>query len=471
MTSLVALCVWILSVVAAAAAAADAAIGVGSWENTHYMRSIDLAKGYVKETAIVEIKNTGSTPQNTYDFTLNDGVGAVTQLSAFVATLVDQLVVVDSERVANAYRLTLPAPVSPGSTLEVKVRYVYISGYEPLPAAIAMDGVQQLLLTLNKFPYSPYATAEYSMVFSGVSKGQEMELLGANATATAAPEMTPRVDGKSLVYGPTMETVAPFTVVPMGLLYEHNRPLSRVLHLDRSVWVPASPSAKVSVEEYYELTNTGAALSSGFSRVDWMKGRYQATKNHFALSQLELKLPGGNPQGIYYTDKVGQVDTSKEYQGYLVLQPRFPLFGGWHYNFTVGWYADAGDSVHKVDAAPDTYIVRFPLLSTIQDITYEDVVVNFYLPEGAEFVGVSSAVDYTSLEVSHAKSYLDVSAGHVKVSLRFENLIDDLSKVDLFVQYRYPAARYWWKVAKIAGFVFTALASYHVLSLIDVGLK
>lgn len=469
---------WLTLFVSLWACTLAAGLSIGSWENSQYTRSVDLAKSYVKETCIVQAKNIGDEPQNVYYFTLNDGLKEISQVSAFVATLLDQPVVVDSEIVdeaTNLYKLTFPIPVAPGSSVQFKARYIYLSAIQPLPAKIEMAETQNLLLKLNKFVYSPYVTLEYSMIFTGITKGQEMELLTFTTedikVTENTPTIKPRVENKALVYGPVLEKLDAYTVEPMGLLYEHNRPLAKVNSLERSLWIPASNAEKVSFEEYYELTNDAAQLSSGFLRIDWMRGHYDSTRNHWAISQLDIKLPEDIPEGIYYTDKVGQVSTSKIYLDHLILTPRFPIFGGWNYNFTIGWYSPVAQHVHKIANTDDTYIVKFPLLNSIDDITYDKVDVNFYLPENAEFIGVSSAIDYDLITIGEELSYLDVSSGHVKISLHFKDLIDDLSKVDLYVQYKYTQSSYWWKVFKISGFVFTGLMSFYLLSLIDVSIE
>lgn len=174
-----------------------------------------------------------------------------------------------------------------------------------------MDAVQQLLFKTNKFPYSPYLTKEYTLSLTGMSKGQEMQLhIDVNATE-GTPDLKPRVDNQTLKYGPIAEDIQAFTLLPMGLLYDHNRPVTKAVNLNRSIWLPASDVNKVSIEEYYELTHVGAALDSGFSRIDWMKGRYEGTRNHWALSHLELPLLDRDLDGYYYTDKVGVVSSHK----------------------------------------------------------------------------------------------------------------------------------------------------------------
>lgn len=448
-----------------------------SWENINYVRSLDLARSYVKESCLIEAKNIGSKPQDEYYFTINDGFDAVPEVSVISVSMVDQPIAIDATEVEHGvYKLKLPAPVAPNSKVDFKVRYVYIDTLSALPERLAMEATQHLLVKLNKFAYSPYVTKTYTMTFTGLLKGQEMELHLANdekhAFTENVPDLKPRVDNKSLVYGPLLTDLQPYTVTPMGLLYEHNRPLGKANTLERSIWVSASDTDMIAIEEYYELTNNAAELSSGFLRVDWMKGKYENTRNHWALSHLQFPFTDINQfEDYYFTDLVGMVSTHSISSNNLFLKPRFPLFGGWNYNFTLGWNNKIKNYVHKLNSEPDTYMVKFPLLNSIKDITYGNVSLNFYLPENAEFVNVSSPVEFSLIEVGNELSYLDVSKGHVKVSLKYNNVFDDLSKIDVLLMFKYTQASYWWKVLKISGFVFLGLTSYYLLSLIDISIE
>lgn len=197
-----------------------------NWENLHYIRNVDLSKGFVKETDLIDIKNINSRPQDEYYFTINDGFDSVNELSIFSAFLNDNLLEVKvDEIVANkVFKLKLPVPIAPNSNVELKINYVYIDTLVPIPTKISMDTVQQLLFKTNKFPYSPYLTKEYTLSLTGMSKGQEMELhIDVNATE-GAPDLKPRVDNQTLKYGPIAEDIQAFTLLPMGLMYDHNRP-------------------------------------------------------------------------------------------------------------------------------------------------------------------------------------------------------------------------------------------------------
>lgn len=423
------------------------------WEHESYLRTLDLSRSYVKETCIIEAVNVDNKPHSEYFFTLNDGFNATGDISVMSVSLEDLPLVVDAQEIeAGVYKIEFPAPIAPRSRVNFKVRYVYVNLLDPVPKSFEMSEVQTLLLKLNKFVYSPYVTNRYTLTFTGILKGQEMlleYLSGMSEITINPPELEARIEGQSLVYGPLLSVVSPYTLVPMGLLYEHNRPLASVTNLERSLWIPASGIKDIAIEEYYELTNRAAKLQGGFLRLEWMKGRFEATINHWALSTLQFLAPESSDfRDYYYTDLVGVVSTHKRAHNSLVLQPRFPIFGGWKYNFTLGWNDDLSKYVHKT-AEDDTFIARFPLLNTLRDTTYQNVTLNFYLPEEAEFLGVASAVNYQNIVIGEEASYLDVYKGHVKVSLNYQNLFDDLSRVDVLIKYKYTPFSYWRKITKI----------------------
>ncbi|GEQ68102.1 hypothetical protein JCM33374_g1769 [Metschnikowia sp. JCM 33374] len=352
--------------------------------------------------------------------------------------------------------------------------FAYTDPISPFPAKIALEESQQLVVKLNKFCYSPYETLEYSMTIIGLSKGQEMELATDFEITPGLPELEGHVDteSRSLTYGPVFDTIPSYSVFPMGLVYDHNTPVTHVVHLERSFWLPASGVDVVQTEEYYEILNKGAELKTGYSRSDWMKGRFDIRKDHHALSQLEFPIDTKAPYNDYYvTDKVGMVTTHQVTHGHLVVQPRFPLFGGWRYNFTLGWSNSLETFVRKVTNEPDTYVASFSLLNSLRNVHYDKVYVNFYLPENAEYLNASALQTPQNIQVGSELSYLDVAEGHVKVTLEFSNLIDGLADTKVLIKYRYSAASYWRKVAKIAGFVFVGLMSYYVLGLIDISIQ
>lgn len=469
----------VISYVVAFAAALD--VDPDSWFNDQYTRTVELSKSYVRESILLSIKNTAIAPQDTYYFYLCDGFDFVKDLALISAVLIknreplDIVAVNDGEATDDRlFKITLPYPVSPQSNVDINVQYNYMNSVRPFPEKIELNDIQKLLLKTNKFPYSAYATKDYQLAFGGVGKSEEMDLhLSDNSAITKGlPALEGRVESNMLVYGPLFSTVGPKTISPMGLLYTHMKSVPKVTRLDRSVWIPGLDVVQLPVEEYFELTNDGAALASGFSRFDFMKGRYGQDKNHFSLLQLEFPFTDSNTYSdYYYTDLVGKVDTHQIIQDHLVIQPRYPLFGGWKYNFTIGWNQKVTDSIHRIIDEEDTYIMLFPIVNGLKDVTYDTVYLSFYLPEGAEFVNVSSPIPFDNLEVSSDLSYFDVAKGHTKITLTFTNVIDAVTNLNVFIQYKYASSSFAWKILKISGFVFAALTSYFLLGRLDLSVE
>ena len=448
------------------------------WDNVRYYRNIDLSKSYVSEVALVEVINKADSPQDLYIFPVNDGYDVIESVS--------HLQVFDHERsreiqpiklAEGLYAIKMPFPVAPGSTFSLKVVYRYTNSLEPLPAKIGLSDTQQLLLKFNKYCYSPYTTHEYSLTLMGLAKGLEydLQLEQYNSPNVAdLPELNGRIEEQSkvLTYGPAQVTLEPYTVQPLGLIYEHQKPMAHVLNLQRNFWIPALDIGVVLIEDYYELTNHGAALNTGFSRADWLKGRYEQSPSHFSLVRLRFPIDHDAPfDNYYFTDKVGVVSTHSTFNDDLVFYPRYPIFGGWKYNFTMGWSNSIDSIVRKVRDVSDVYIAKVPVLNNLGDVSYDNVKVNIYLPENAEFLNATASLEEKSVSVGRDLSYLDVSEGHVKVTLEYENLVDDLAAAFIFVKYRYTAQSYWSKVYKIAAFVFTGLMSFYALGLVDLSIR
>lgn len=71
----------------------------------------------------------------------------------------------------------------------------------------------------------------------------------------------------------------------------------------------------------------------------------------------------------------------------LELRPRYPILGGWSYNFTVGWDAPLEKSVHRTQDG--SYILAVPFITGMADVAVENVDFVVVLPEGATQVAPS----------------------------------------------------------------------------------
>ena len=143
-------------------------------------------------------------------------------------------------------------------------------------------------------------------------------------------------------------------------------------------------------------------LKGHFSRLDYQARHYYQRPAEHILASLTLHLPAGI-RDVYYYDVVGNVSTSRlriapvsprpgaTTYSVLELRPRYPMVGGWNYNFTLGWDAPLRDSA-RWDAQRQRYIIGIPVLTAIPGAVFDDVEVSVILPEGATFVFVISVL-------------------------------------------------------------------------------
>ena len=161
--------------------------------------------------------------------------------------------------------------------------------------------------------------------------------------------------------------------------------MTHVALLERDVEV-SHWGGNVAFEERYELRHRGANLSAQFNRVKWAQTQY-FNPTTYALRELRVPLAVGSVDP-YYTDVIGNVSTSRfrsnRREAVLELKPRYPVFGGWKYPFTIGWNSDAKNFVRRLTG--DSYILNVPFLQgprQPEGIEYEKVRVRVILPEGA----------------------------------------------------------------------------------------
>ena len=201
----------------------------------------------------------------------------------------------------------------------------------------------------------------------------------------------------------------------LAVVYSHNAPLNEVVNLKRDIWLSHWAST-IQFEEYYELTNKAAKLTKGFSRLELMKQiqNQNIRETHF-VTVLDMLLPD-DATDHYFTDLVGLVSTSHAERDRFFIRPRFPLFGGWNYNFTIGWTNPLSDFLHISSGSSEKYVASVPLLNGPLDTVYDNVELSIFLPEGAKKMCIRdrprSAYD---IKVGSVSKHLDKSSAVQKV--------------------------------------------------------
>lgn len=435
-----------------------------TWANVALSRQVDLSKSYITESSTIEIKNLDDAPNREYYLSVPNYVwDKISTVSVYALNNKDEPLPVEyltesgdsaNGPVVNFVKVSLP-PVAPKSTFKLAVIMSITNVLEPLPAKVGLVDEQTLVLRYVKKPLSAYDTERSELIFLGVSEATEL---------TEDDENRGVVKKGALVF--TFDETKAFESSPLALLYKHNVPLLKVNKLNRGIWVSHWHNTLQFVEEY-ETTNEGAQLDKGFSRADFMLNKNAMRSSH-AATAMELGLES-NARDVFYTDLVGNVSTSKVVGENLYIKPRFPVFGGWHYNFTVGWTNTLGDYLTKLTG--DEYIVTIPFLNGPPGTSYDEVDLNVYLPEGAEVLSVECPLRTQSEELGYELSYFDLGNGHTKVSMQFKNMVDSLGKVEVTIKYRFGMAEFLIKPLIAAKYLAIALVAYFALTKVDITLK
>ncbi|CCK71662.1 dolichyl-diphosphooligosaccharide--protein glycotransferase subunit OST1 KNAG_0H02470 [Huiozyma naganishii CBS 8797] len=439
------------------------------WENVQFDRIVDVRSTYTVETYELTAKNTGSEATTQYYLALPERV--FQNLSMFTAALhgVDAFLncyVYDGEtQLDDGVRLSygiieLPSPVAPGKEVQIAAKVFYNEAGLPYPEHIPLNGDQQLRFQTQRQPLSPYFTEKSSLQVISNTPVSEYD-----AKTDTLQELNK--EGNAFVVD-QWENVSPFKVDELDMVYKHNLPLKEVINLQRDIWVSHWAST-VQFQEYYEMTNKGAKLDKGFSRLEYMKASQnqmtQLGMTPFA-SLLEMNLPDESTEQ-FFTDKVGMVSTYEKLGSSLFLRPRFPIFGGWFYNFTIGWTNPLENFVSSYPDDNEVFLLNVPLLNGPKDTVYDHASISIFLPENAELLDTGVPIPLETVSVDTEFSYFDFGTGHTKVTFQFKNLFTDMNKAEILVKYRFTKNSLFRKPITIAGYFFALLMSFFVLKSIN----
>ncbi|KAK0746094.1 Ribophorin I [Schizothecium vesticola] len=413
------------------------------WKNANLVHIISAEKNYVKENINVLIENIAKQPQDEYflPFTTDQlarlgGVEVKDRKDAKAGPFVAEIVEVDPKRNTQYLRIQLPTPLKPGAQQTIGISYYLLDAYKPLPATINIEDPQFLSYSFSAYCPSAYTTSkqktEVKFAFSNIP--DYTRLPGSGDVAEF-----PVKQGAKLTYGPFDEKAAG-AVEPVQVRFEFNRPVNHVADLERDVEV-SHWGGNVAFEERYTWIQGGANLTNHFSRVKYQHFRLP-TWHILREMRFPLRVGSSDP---YYTDVIGNISTShfrsNKREALLEIKPRYPLFGGWKFPFTIGWNSDAQNFLRKT--ATGGYVLNVPFLEgprQAEGVEYEHVQVRVILPEGAENVKYTTTIPSSSIvsaKVVIHKTFLD-SVGRTSLVIKARNLVDDFRDRELVVSYDYP---------------------------------
>ncbi|CAB4252115.1 similar to Saccharomyces cerevisiae YJL002C OST1 Alpha subunit of the oligosaccharyltransferase complex of the ER lumen [Maudiozyma barnettii] len=442
-----------------------------SWENKEFKKTIEISNSFTAENLELTIVNIDSEPVTQYFVPIPSDI--VPMISMFTAAYMSEEAFIQCMIVPGVHQLDdgteisygviqFESPVAPGEEIALLAKIHYALNGNPSPEEIGMDDTQSLALTVNRYPISPYVSKTSSVDISGAE--DFMELTPADNDNEVGILLT-----NQFKYGPFHEVPA-FKSSWANVSYPVDYPLITVTDLKRDIWV-SHWAHTAEFQEYYEIVNEGARLKNGFNRVEFMK-RVQRTegKGGNFIGVLGLSLTE-NSTDAYVTDKVGKVSSVMREEDKLLVKPRFPVFGGWAYNFTVGWTNTLDDFLHISGTEQDSFIISLPVLNGPPDTIYRNAEVSVILPEGAEVLDVGSPLPFSNATVTREYSYFDLADGHAKLTFYYSNLISELGTGELVVKYRFNTSSLYQKALYISYYVFGGLMTFFVLVNLNLNIK
>jgi oligosaccharyltransferase complex subunit alpha (ribophorin I) len=447
------------------------------FENTNLVRTINLEKGYVRETTNILVTNTDKSPQSEYYVPFEyDVIGRIggfdardkknpdvpleVSVAALSAVLDDQggsVKYIPSPTISRThtniirptqyYTIRLTDPLPSKGTVTLAVSWHVLGQVTPLPTSIKQEEKQYLIYNFSAYVPSVYKTVKQKTKV----KYPSVDVPEYSTTTGLKTSTDPEKQGSSFTYGPyDTAKVAPGTAYPVTARYEFNKPLLVCSVLERDVEV-SHWGGNLATEERYWLRHDGATLANHFSRLAWGTQSFYLQTGQgstFALRELKVPLKPGSVDP-YFTDDIGNVSTSRfrpnnVREAMLELKPRYPLFGGWKYSFRIGWNNALSSVLRKLKTQSDTYILSVPLMEgprNAEGMQYEQFTMRVILPEGAKNLkwqtSGGTGVPQLHAEESMHKTFMD-TLGRTQLTLTATNVVDETRDVTLFVTYEYP---------------------------------
>ncbi|KAG2254470.1 hypothetical protein Bca4012_058058 [Brassica carinata] len=306
------------------------------------------------------------------------------------------------------YSVSLPKPLNKGDALTLEVVAAFTNVLQPFPEKISQRDIHLVMLQESAQYLSPYVVESQSL---------SIKLPNARIESYTKLENT-KLQGSEIKYGP-YKNLAQYSYAPIVVHFESKAAFAVAEKLVREIEV--SHWGNVQVTEHYNLVHRGAQLKGEFSRLE-----YQDRPNPQGVSAFRHLLARLPPRAhsIYYRDDIGNISTSQmqsdSKKTELLIEPRFPLFGGWKTFFTIGYGLPLSDFLF---ASEGKRFLDISFGSPMIDLVTEKLIVQVVLPEGSKDISVTTPF---AVKQSHEIKYshLDI-AGRPVVVLEKNNVVPD----------------------------------------------
>uniref|UniRef100_A0A1D1ZGL5 Dolichyl-diphosphooligosaccharide--protein glycosyltransferase subunit 1 n=1 Tax=Anthurium amnicola TaxID=1678845 RepID=A0A1D1ZGL5_9ARAE len=317
------------------------------------------------------------------------------------------------------YSVHLQKELNEGEILTLEVLAVFTHLLKPFPEQISQADVQLVLFQDSAYSLSPYVVKIQTL---------GIRLPSPNVESFTKFQNSKLVDSE-IKYGP-YENLPAFSYTPIVVHFECNRPFAVAQELLREIEI--SHWGNIQVTEHYKLVHGGADIKGGFSRID-----YQSRPVVWGASSFRHLLARLPPRAhsFYYRDEIGNVSTSHlrgdSRKTELIIEPRYPMFGGWKTSFTVGYGLPLKDFLFESEGRR---LLNISFGCPVDDLVVDDLIVKVVLPEGSK--DFSSYVSFPTKQWQEIKySHLDI-VGRSVIVLQKTNVVPEHNEPFL-VYYRF----------------------------------
>ncbi|KAE8716398.1 Dolichyl-diphosphooligosaccharide--protein glycosyltransferase subunit 1A [Hibiscus syriacus] len=194
-----------------------------------------------------------------------------------------------------------------------------------------------------------------------------------------------KIHGSEINYGP-YENLPAFSYSPIAVHFESNQPFAVAQELVREIEI--SHWGNVQITEHFKLIHGGAQSKGEFSRLD-----FQARPNVRGASAFRYLVANLPPRAhsVYYRDEIGNISTSHlrgdSKKTELLIEPRYPMFGGWRTAFTIGYGLPLQDFLYESEGKR---FLNITYGSPMVELVIDTLIVKVVLPEGSSDISVAA---------------------------------------------------------------------------------
>jgi oligosaccharyltransferase complex subunit alpha (ribophorin I) len=400
-------------------------------KHTSVKREVQIAANVEKIKLEIALANTESKPQTQYKLLLTPDEDQRLSYALALFNPNDETVYTELEKQKTlekgyvVYLLKLSEPLQTNANTFFHIRLALTHPTHALPEKVSQNDPVYVRYKGNAKFYSPYETQQLSCEFNLGTSDIKSFLEPASTRAI--------VSGEAVSYN-WGETPA-FSNEYAEFHFKADKPFITFRQVIREIEI--SQWGNVAIEEQYEVENTAAKFTGGFSRLDYQLSQNKNSANNF--ESFTAILPP-NVAEVYYRDHLGNVTTSNFRSGkkssILELRTRFPLMPSWKADFYIGYHISSEDMLFT-DPSSGKMVLESRFGTPFRAGVIDELIVRVILPEGASAIESEIPFEHEASPLSHRLTYLDTT-GRPVLEFKKRNVVQFHNKV-FQVSYAFPS--------------------------------